>query len=109
MKDRGAIKWSAMMLPEHRKLLEKLLAEQQYVEKPSLAQDKCEEINRVLLEALAKGKKVGFKIYQDHAIQSIEGVITRHIPEQRKLKIIAETGRIIFLNLEKIVDAEIIE
>ena len=108
MRDRGAIKWSAMMLPEHRKLLEKLLDEQQYVEKPILAQDKCEEINRVLLAALGKEEWVRIKIYREHAFQLIEGMITRYISEQKKLKIIDKADKVIFLNLEEIVDSEII-
>jgi hypothetical protein len=108
MKDRGAIKWSAMMLPEHKKLLEKLLEEQQYVEKPILTQDKCEEINRALLLALDTEQVIRIKFYQEHALQLIEGIAARYIPEQRKLKIIENTGKVIFLNLEQIVEAKII-
>jgi len=107
MKDRGAIKWSAMMLPEHKKFLEKMYAEKEHREKPILDQDKYEEINRVLLFVWEKEKAVKIKFYREDTFQCIEGIITKYIPGEKKLKIIDNSGKVEFLYLDQIVDAEI--
>jgi len=107
MKDRGAIKWSAMMLPEHKKLLEKMYNEQEHIEKPILNQDKCEEINTVLYIALEKKLKVKIKFYQEHKIEVLEGIIVKYISGEKKLKIIDNVGKAKLLYLEQIVDAEV--
>ncbi|KJS23203.1 MAG: hypothetical protein VR72_02060 [Clostridiaceae bacterium BRH_c20a] len=108
MKDRGAKKWSAMMLPEHKKLLEKMYQEQGNVKKPILDPDKCEEINAVLLLAINGGRQIRFKVYQENHFRFIEGVIKKYISSERKIKIIAGLDKIVFLHLEQIIDAEII-
>ena len=108
MKDRGNIKWSAMMLPEHKKLLEKVYAQEEYVDKPTLSQDKCEEINRVLLLALSEKRMMRIKFYHEHTFQLIEGILTKYVPQQKKVKIVESTGRTKILDLDQIVDGEII-
>jgi len=108
MKDRGTIKWSAMMLPEHKKLLEKMYEEQEWVEKPILNQDKFEEINIVLLLALRENKLVRIKFYQDHIFRAAEGIITKYISSEGKLKITDKLDKIVFLHLDQIIDAEIV-
>lgn len=107
MKDRGAIKWSAMMLPEHKKLLEKFYAEQEWVEKPILDEQKCEEINRVLLLAMGENKPVEIVFYREHNLQVVEGIITKYIPAEKRLKISHNLQRV-YVELEQIVDANIL-
>ena len=47
-RDRGSIKWSSLMLPEHKERLSAWYKEQEYVTKPELDEQKWEEINRLL-------------------------------------------------------------
>ncbi|KJS88567.1 MAG: hypothetical protein JM58_00685 [Peptococcaceae bacterium BICA1-8] len=108
MKDRGAKKWSAMMLPEHKKLLEKMYEEQEYVKKPILDSDKCEEINAVLLLAINEGRRIRFKVYQENRFRFIEGIIKRYISSERKIKLVDSLDKIVFLHLDQIIDAEIV-
>lgn len=50
--DRGTMKWTSIMLPEHIDALNKMWEEQEKVEKPILDEQKLEEINLTLQEAL---------------------------------------------------------
>ncbi|MGI6227657.1 MAG: YolD-like family protein [Peptococcales bacterium] len=108
MKDRGAIKWSAMMLPEHKKLLEKMYEEQAWVEKPILDENKSEEINIALLLSLKEKKKVRIKFYREHSFKVMEGIVIKFLPISRKIKIDDNQGTVRYLELQEIVDAEII-
>lgn len=108
MKDRGAIKWSAMMLPEHKKLLAKIYDEPEYVEKPILDENKCGEINLILLLAIRESRLVRIKYYQEHTFCKIEGIIKKYISTEKRLKIIDNLDKIMFLDIDQIVDVEMI-
>ncbi|MFZ7103916.1 MAG: YolD-like family protein [Peptococcaceae bacterium] len=107
MKDRGAVKWSALMLPEHKQLLEEFYAEQNYVEKPNLDQDKCAEINNILTEALKNNLRVKIEIYHDHALRTITGLIKKYDPAEQSIKVAGPGREEIKIYLNQIADAEI--
>ncbi|RIU90043.1 YolD-like family protein [Oceanobacillus picturae] len=71
--DRGTIKWTAMMLPEHIELLKKMWAEQEFKEKPMLSEYQMEEINLQLQLALANDLTIELEYFRDHDYQKVKG------------------------------------
>lgn len=52
IRDRGRIKWTAMMLPEHVKLLRDWVKEDMYEQKRNIDEQQLESMNEILSEAI---------------------------------------------------------
>lgn len=78
LKDRGSIKWTAMMLPKHKTMLSELYQEQEHMAKPQLDEQKYAEINTILSFALAEGKKIKLTYHKKHALHSLTGYIKKY-------------------------------
>ncbi|MFU0790632.1 MAG: YolD-like family protein [Virgibacillus proomii] len=74
--DRGTIKWTSIMMPEHVELLEEIWKEQDHKEKPILDEQQQEEINLKLWMALANDLTVKLKYYDNHNFYKAKGKIT---------------------------------
>lgn len=72
-KDRGNIKWDAIMLPEHVEMLKDVFNEEEYKEKPILDEQQIMEINATLQNALENDLTVQIKYFADHDVHIIEG------------------------------------
>lgn len=79
-KDRGTIKWNAMMLPEHVKLLREWQAEDQLVEKPQLDEAQFEQMNENLHRAYKEQCIIDLKICEQTAIYHVSGIIQKLDP-----------------------------
>lgn len=82
IQDRGSIKWTAMMLPEHVKLLREYNESLDKVEKPVLDEQKYEEFNEVICEAMEENITLQFTYYQKGEIKKLVGNI--HYIDQLK-------------------------
>ncbi|MDQ9096528.1 YolD-like family protein, partial [Bacillus licheniformis] len=60
LKDRGSIKWTAMMLPEHVSLLRELESRQNKVKRPVLDLSQIEDMEMVISEAMEFNYPVQF-------------------------------------------------
>ncbi|RFA37018.1 hypothetical protein CAI16_02790 [Virgibacillus dokdonensis] len=74
--DRGSIKWTSIMMPEHIEMLQEMWKEQDYKEKPILDEQQKEEINTKLLMALANDLTVELKYFDKHDFYKVKGKIT---------------------------------
>jgi YolD-like protein len=74
--DRGTIKWTSIMLPEHVEMLQEILEEQERQEKPILDEQQQEEINLKLWMALKNDLTVELKYYDNHDFYKAKGKIT---------------------------------
>lgn len=74
--DRGSIKWTSIMMPEHVEMLEEILEEQDHKEKPILDDQQKEEINTKLLMAVVNGLTVELKYYDNNDFYKAKGKIT---------------------------------
>ncbi|CDQ39080.1 MULTISPECIES: YolD-like family protein [Virgibacillus] len=63
MNDRGSIKWTSMMLPEHVELLNRMWAEQEYKEKPVLDEQRLVEMDAQLQLAICNDLTIEIKHY----------------------------------------------
>jgi YolD-like protein len=76
LRDRGNIKWTSLMLPEHVKELRRYINEEYYdVTEPSIDEQQMEEMNELILESMEYNFPLTFIIYRNRRLESIEGNI----------------------------------
>lgn len=66
IRDRGRIKWTAMMLPEHVKMLRDWVKEDTYEEKKEMDEQQLERMNEILSEAMECDRYVTITYYHHH-------------------------------------------
>ncbi|WP_254115392.1 YolD-like family protein [Bacillus haynesii] len=64
LKDRGSIKWTAMMLPEHVGLLRELESNQNKVKRPVLDMSQIEDMEMIISESMEFNTQVQFTIFK---------------------------------------------
>lgn len=75
--DRGTIKWTSLMLPEHVELLKEMWQEDQNTAEPVLDSQQIDILNEQLLEALERQTAVALSIYSNGEICARNGIITK--------------------------------
>lgn len=75
IRDRGRIKWTAMMLPEHVKLLRDWVKEDQYEQKKNIDEQQLEWMNEVVTKAMEFDQFVTITLYQNHHYEIVIGKI----------------------------------
>ncbi|WP_299090315.1 YolD-like family protein [uncultured Metabacillus sp.] len=83
IKDRGSIKWTSMMLPEHVKLLREYEKNLDKIKKPILDELQLEEINNTICEAMEYNKELVFTYYDNGDIKLYVGHI-HYLDELKK-------------------------
>lgn len=96
IKDRGNIKWTALMLTEHRDKLKKLKEMDGWIEKPELDEQELERLDALLQEAIKDQFTVKLLYYRDKRINELEG----------KLNLV---GQQLFLDDRKLLSDNIID
>lgn len=77
IRDRGNIKWNAMMLPEHVKALREWKEQDEYVEKPELDEWALQELSDQLQIAYNSNIEVELKVWEEKQIYKTIGVIQK--------------------------------
>lgn len=116
LKDRGAIKWTAMMLPEHVSLLRELESNQDKVKRPVLDMSQIEDMEMAISEAMEFNNSVQFSVFkplpmlngpETGEIVQIEGHI-HYINQLRKLfHVVDSKGDTNLIKFEDVVSVEI--
>ena len=106
IRDRGSKKWVSMMLPEHVKLLKEYNESLLKVKKPILDEQKLQEFNEIISEAMTSNLPLQFTYYYQGVIKILVGRIQVIDSFQRKLRIMALTNDIQTLFLEDILEIE---
>ncbi|MED3661299.1 YolD-like family protein [Ureibacillus sp. FSL K6-8385] len=75
IRDRGNIKWNAMMLPEHVKMLREWREKDRCEERPVLDEWALQDLNEQLIAACANHCEVELKIWQNRRIFKAAGKI----------------------------------
>ncbi|WP_257347878.1 YolD-like family protein [Pseudalkalibacillus decolorationis] len=104
IRDRGNIKWTAMMLPEHVKLLRDWKEEDRIQQKPELDEQKLEEMNEIIYEAMASNRPLSFIHFENTEYKILIGNIHYADPVQSILRIVSEFGDRHDLRLQDILD-----
>lgn len=75
--DRGSIKWTTLMLPEHVELLRNLRREEQKITKPILDSQEIELIDHALLAAYETNALTEITIYSKYGMKIYLGRIVK--------------------------------
>ncbi|PKR78797.1 YolD-like family protein [Halalkalibacillus sediminis] len=104
--DRGSIKWTSMMLPEHVSAIQKMWKEDTYQPPPSLDEQELELLNENLEKAIDEELKVKIIRYSNGKYSSYEGSVERYEAIKKEL-IIRNSSQSFNLPLHQIVDIRI--
>ncbi|ASB61173.1 hypothetical protein SC22_11480 [Bacillus sp. A053] len=82
LRDRGTIKWTSMMLPEHLTHLKQDLIDVSKIEKPALDDQQIEEMDILVLEF---NKELRFKLFNNGFVENVTGRVHYINFEQHRL------------------------
>jgi len=102
--DRGAKKWTAMMLPEHKRMLRYLFEEVHRKEKPSLDEQKHEQLNYMLQKAMNAREIIEITYYENGRFRRIKGVVHNANMQKGKVQVVNEYSGIETLLLKDIIE-----
>ncbi len=102
-RDRGNIKWNALMLPEHVKLLREWQAEDKKIAKPRLDEWQIEEMNNQLQYAYEQKLPIILNFWREDAYYTLTSKLLRFDNTVKKLYF--STGEVI--HIDEIVHVEL--
>ncbi|MFI5359076.1 MAG: YolD-like family protein [Halanaerobiales bacterium] len=76
IKDRGNIKWTSLMLTEHREKLKELYERDKDIEKPVLDEQHLERLDFLLGEAVRLQANIEVLYYENRRLHQYEGKIS---------------------------------
>ncbi|MED1487873.1 MULTISPECIES: YolD-like family protein [Bacillus] len=104
IKDRGNIKWTSMMLPEHVEMLRQWVKEDQAEPQKELDEQQLEFLNEALLEAMEFHHTVTITYYSHRRYQQITGIIHSCNEQEQTLHLADHTGKVHSIPLNTIID-----
>ncbi|MFT4400426.1 YolD-like family protein [Bacillus sp. SW14] len=103
LRDRGTIKWTSMMLPEHLTQLKQDLIDVSKIEKPSLDDQQIEEMDILVSEALEFNKELKFKLFNNGFVENVTGRVHYINFEQQKLHVKGQNDNTVYINMNNII------
>lgn len=100
------MKWTAMMLPEHVKMLRDLDKAQDKVDKPSLDEQQIEDINQRIVEAMEYNQELVFYYYIAGEIRFIIGRVHYVDTLKREFRILDGHQHLNIIKFDEIVDVK---
>ena len=98
IKDRGIIKWNAMMIPEHVQSLKNLMIDEEKRQRPILDEREIKEIETIIHGAMEYNQKLIFQIYDNGFITYITGK-THYIDHiNKQFRVMDEHQRVHYIN-----------
>ncbi|GGA61758.1 YolD-like family protein [Ornithinibacillus halotolerans] len=98
VQDRGSIKWTSLMLPEHVELLKSIWTEDTKVKKPLLDEQELELINSRLMEAYQHKQPIQITYYKHAQLVEAKGIIKKLEQHNSKVFIKKPGGDLIAIN-----------
>ncbi len=106
IRDRGRIKWTAMMLPEHVKLLRNWKREDAYEQKRELDEQKLDSMNELIFEAIEFEKSLTITHYRHKNYELLIGNIHFWDDINQKLHIIDRFGEVHRIDITDVADVQ---
>jgi hypothetical protein len=107
IRDRGRIKWTAMMLPEHVKLLRDWAHEDTYEHQKEIDEQKLEEMNSLLASAIETNQSIIVTHYRNRKYELVIGHIHYWNEFTQMLHIIDHFEEIHRISIEDIADVQL--
>ncbi|MBS2969520.1 YolD-like family protein [Metabacillus sp. KIGAM252] len=109
IRDRGNIKWTSMMLPEHVKLLRQWKEEERYTAKPEMDEQQLEQFNEIICIAMENHHPLRFTVHEHEQLVPYTGYIHFFDQLEQAIRIINAEGKrqtILLKNVVKIEEYE---
>lgn len=106
IKDRGTIKWAAMMLPEHVHELRELWEKDKEVAERTIDEQKIELIDYAIKSALTSHMEVKITFYEGRTYIEKLGHIREIDPYTSILSLLTPQGQKLKIQINRIVDVE---
>ena len=103
IKDRGNIKWTSLMLTEHREKLRELFNHDSEQKKPELDEQKKEELDFIIKMTLKHNLPIVIYYFENRKEQKIRGFIKEYVP-LKELLVISVDKEDKHLNIHSIID-----
>lgn len=107
IKDRGNIKWSSLMLVDHKEKLKELFSGENDLPRPELDEQKLEEMNLLLDKSIHENTPISIVCYQDKRYHSLQGRVKSYDPVKKELVLITSEGVVNHLQLNAIIELTI--
>lgn len=109
IRDRGRIKWTSMMLPEHVKMLRDWSQEDEYEKEKQLDEQQLEQLNDTILEAMEYNRPLGITYYRQRKYELVIGKIHYWNELGQKLHIVDRFEEIHRIGISSIADVRLAE
>lgn len=96
-RDRGTIKWTAMMLPEHVSMLRELQYQQTKEPKPAIDEQKIEEYEYIICEAMEFNAELYFKYWKNGFFEEFRGSVHYIDHVTKRLTVINNKGDVDYI------------
>lgn len=107
-RDRGKIKWTSLMLPEHLERLREWQAEDHYISRPELDQFDWDEIQQTLETAHLRQSETEIQTWHDGEITHHQGKI-KEINVHNKIVMLEDPFGVDRINVVDIVKADCLD
>ncbi|KAB7672013.1 YolD-like family protein [Bacillus sp. B1-b2] len=87
IRDRGTIKWTAMMLPEHVESVKEAMREEEKETQPILDEDKIQEMEQLLLEGMEYNLFLQYHFFKNGSVKQLSGRTIYIDPMKKELRI----------------------
>lgn len=106
LKDRGTIKWTSLMLPEHVELLQEMWEETEKINKPILDPQELEQLNKQLIQAYNENFSIAISIYENGSIKKIHGTIKSLCPDQNQIHLQVQNDMEKIVNFDHVISVK---
>lgn len=103
IQDRGNIKWTSLMMPEHVKWLRNYFGEDGRSDKPEIDDDVVAEIEARIFCAMETGEALTFNVWQNGWRKTIMAEVHYVDPVTRELRMIDANGFAVRVKFEDII------
>ncbi|MGM7720613.1 YolD-like family protein [Metabacillus sp. Hm71] len=104
--DRGTMKWTAFIMPEHKQSVKKYFNDDLKIEKPELDEQQIEEINLKIADAMEFNQELVFYYYRYGEIRFIIGRVHHVDTLKREFKIMDEHQYVNIIKFDDLVDVK---
>ncbi|QAS52783.1 YolD-like family protein [Halobacillus litoralis] len=108
-RDRGTLKWTSLMLPEHVEMIKQVWKEDVRIEKPILDEQQWEEIGYSLQRALKNGLSVEIQYHNGFDISKIKVKVLKLDSQMKGVKCIGVKDKLhTLIKFEVIINVKIL-
>ena len=108
-RDRGRIKWTSMMLPEHVKQLRDWAEEDSFEQRKKIDEQRLEEWNEITAEAMEFSRLITITHYAGRRYQLLIGRIHYYDGLNSKLHVVDQLEKTYYLSIHDIADIRFTE